>query len=149
MSDDWLQLVPNDPQFQPDRERAESARQLLASLVPEADEVTAEDKDGIEFIHPGSNWSGVQCSACGADAESWWEEALDSAEAGEFRNLQCVASCCGADVSLNDLRYIWPAAFGRFVLSAMNPNIEDFPADQKHELEQRLGCTLRVVWTHL
>lgn len=149
MSDNWLQLVPTDPLFRPRREQAQSARELLASFVPGADEVSAEAKDRIEFVDPGSNLSGVECPACGVDAEGWWGEAMDSAHANEFRNLQCVAGCCGAEVSLNELRYVWPAAFGSFVLSAMNPRIEGLSADQKEQLEQQLGCTLRLVWRHL
>jgi hypothetical protein len=149
MSDNWLQFVPDDLQFRPDPERAESARQLLASFIPEADEISAEAKNAIEFFHPGSNWSGVKCSACGADAEGWWEDAFDAAEAQDFESLLCVAGCCGVEVSLNELRYVWPAAFGSFALVAMNPNIENLSGAQKAELEQALGCSLRSVWTHL
>jgi hypothetical protein len=149
MSDNWLQFVPDDPQYRPSQEQAENARQLFASFVPEADEVSAQVRDTIEFFHSGSNWSGVKCSACGADAESWWEDALDAAEAQSFESLLCVAGCCGAEVSLNELSYVWPAAFGSFALVAMNPNVENLSAAQKGELEQQLGCSLRAVWTHL
>ena len=69
MSDNWLQLVPTDPLFRPRPEQAQRARELLASFVPGAVEVSAEAKDRIEFVDPGSNWSGVECPACGADAE--------------------------------------------------------------------------------
>jgi hypothetical protein len=149
MSDNWLQLVPSCPRFRPSPEHAESARQLLASFVPQADEVWSETKQGIEFFHPGNNWSGVECPSCGADAERWWSEAMDLAGADGFSNLSCVAGCCGAEVSLNELRYIWPAAFGSFALIAMNPNVENLSAAQKGELEKQLGCPLRVVWAHL
>jgi hypothetical protein len=149
MSDNWLQLVPNDPHFRPSPERAERARKLLASFVPQSDEVLAEGKESVEIFHPGSNWSGVECPACGADIESWWEEAIDVGEVEGFENLIKVTGCCGAEVSLNELRYIWPAAFGRFALVAMNPNIENLPAEQKAALEEELGCELRTVWTHL
>ena len=149
MSDNWLQLVPSDPYFRPSPERAESARKLLASFVPQSDEVSADRKEAVEFFHPGSNWSGVECPACGADIEGWWEEMLDVGEAEGFENLVRVARCCSAEVSLNELRYIWPAAFGSFALVAMNPNIENLSADQKASLEEQLGTELRTVWTHL
>ena len=149
MSDNWMQLVPTDPQYRPVPKHAELARQLLSAFVPHADNVSAESKERIVFFHPGSNWSGVECPNCGADAEPWWEEALDVAEANGFSNLMCTAGCCGTEVSLNELRYIWPAAFGSFVLVAMNPKIENLSAAQRSELEKQLGCSLRVVWTHL
>ena len=149
MSDNWLQLVPNDPLFRPAKERAETARKLLASFVPHSDEVLAEEKDSIELFHPGGNWSGVECPLCGADIEKWWQEMLDVVEGERFTNLFRVTKCCGTEVSLNELRYVWPAAFGSFALVAMNPNVEDLSTEQQAALEEQLGCGLRSVWTHL
>lgn len=78
MSDNWLRLVPADPQFQPSADLAEAVRKLFAAFVPGADEVSFSFKDQIEFFHPLANWSGVVCPACGKDAESWWEEAMQA-----------------------------------------------------------------------
>jgi hypothetical protein len=51
-------------------------------------------------------------------------------------------------VSLNELRYDWPAGFARVVLEAMNPDVPDLPATALAELAQRLGAHLRVIWAH-
>jgi hypothetical protein len=115
--------------------------------VPHADEVSSEAKDGIQFFHPGSNWSGVECPVCGSDAEEWFDDVLDQAEG--FENLMRRTGCCNAKVSLNELRFIWAAAFGSYALVAMNPDIEELPVAQQSELERELGCVLRQVWTHL
>jgi hypothetical protein len=117
--------------------------------VPEADAVKAEFKDEIEFFHPGTNWSGVKCSACGADAETWWTEAMNDAHATGFSDLMLKATCCGAYVSLNDLQYVWPAAFGSFVLEAMNPDVEQLTPSEEEQLESCLGCELRRIWAHI
>lgn len=69
MSDNWLQLIPHDPEFQPSIVSAEAARRLLASFVPDADEINATFKPTKEFFHPGGNWSGVRCPVCNADIE--------------------------------------------------------------------------------
>jgi hypothetical protein len=149
MSDNWLQFIPADPGFQPCPESAEQARSLLAMYAPMADEVRASFKESIEFFHPGGNWSGVRCPACGADAESWWTEAMKQSSENKFANLFIGAKCCGATVSLNELGYIWPAAFGRFVLEAMNPGIKDLETSQEARLAEVLGHPLRKVWVHL
>jgi len=149
MSDNWLQFVPNDPEYQPSPEAAERARVLLAAFTPQADTVSVEFKESVQFFHPGSNWSGVECSACGADAESWWNSAMESAYESGFRSLLTTAACCGARLSLNDLRYPWAAAFGRFVLEAMNPNVRDLPPAEEEQLRAALGCDLRKVWVHI
>jgi hypothetical protein len=149
MSDNWLNLVPNDPYFIPSSERAERARELLSSFLPQAEETSAEARESVEFFDPGSNWSGVECPKCGIGIEGWWEEMMESAAQEGFESLDRVTKCCGAEVSLNELRFIWPAAFGSFALVAMNPNVENLSASQMAALEEQLGCGLRTVWTHL
>lgn len=149
MSDNWLQFVPIDPQFLPSAEAAEGARRLLASFVPDSESVTASFKDHVEFFHPMGNWSGVGCPSCGAEAESWWEDAMRNSAETQFQDLFVTAPCCGSRVSLNELRYLWPAAFGRFVLEAMNPNVRDITAEQELALSSELGSLLHKIWVHL
>ena len=149
MSDNWLQYVPKDPAYRPSPAAAEKALSLLSSFLPEAESVDSTFQDGVTFFHPGANWSGVQCPACGADAESWWGEALEQAAESELTNLQCVAVCCGAAVSLNDLKYLWPSAFGSYVLQAMNPDSKGLLPSQLAQLQAVLGCQLVEVPVHL
>lgn len=149
MSDNWLQFVPSDPTFEPSADAAEAARTLLASFVPRADEVKAEFKPRVEFFHPGANWCGVRCPACGADVEVWWNEAMSAAFENAFSDLTVSTPCCKATTSLNKLSYVWPAAFGKFVLEAMNPGVKDLTPNQERQLAQRLGSDLRKVWVHL
>jgi hypothetical protein len=149
MSDSWLQFIPVDAEYQPSPEAAECARVLLVAFTPEADTVSFEFKPSVEFFHPGANWSGVECPVCGADAELWWGEAMEVAHSEGFRNLLTTAGCCGAQVSLNNLNYVWPAGFGRFVLEAMNPNVQSLNPGEEVELAAALGCTLRKIWVHI
>jgi len=149
MSDHYLQLIPTDPQFQPSPEAAERARHLPATFTPQADSVTTRFEEQVEFFHPGSNGSEIHCPACGADASHWWSGAMDTAWESHFDDLTVTAHCCGASISLNDLRYDWPAGFGRFVLEARNPNVADLPPNQLAQLQTTLGCTLRTIWVHI
>lgn len=149
MSDNWLQYIPKDPAFRPSSEAAESAQLLLASFLPEAESVDSTYEEEVSFFHPGENWSGVQCSSCGADAEPRWDESIDQASKAAFRNLQCVAACCGASVSLNGLKYLWPAAFGSYVLEAMNPNSKGLSPNQLNQLQGVLGCALVEIPLHI
>jgi hypothetical protein len=149
MSDNWLQFVPRDPTYRPSREAAEATRLLLSSFLPEAEYVTSQFEENTMFFHPGANWSGVLCSACGADATPWWGEAMEKAAVAHFRKLQCMAPCCGASVSLNGLKYLWPAAFGSYVLKAMNPNSKGLSRSQLVQLQSVLGCELVEIPQHL
>ena len=146
MSDTILRYVPADPNWQPSPETADKAVSLLKSMVPKADDVTASFEDDVVFYDPGENWSGVECSACGEDAEEWWSDAMDAAAADSLTNLTVKAPCCGAMVSLNDLNYVWPAAFGRFALEASNPNVTDTTDEQDQTLVDCLGTLLRKIW---
>lgn len=149
MSDNWLQYVPTDPSFQPTREAGDRAQEFLAKLLPAAEEVRAEFFEEVTFFHPGANWSGVRCPACASDVEEWWGGAMEAASSSGFRNLECVTPCCGARTSLAKLQYVWPAAFGRFSLEAMNPNVRSLPPDQLGQLQAILGCEVREIALHV
>ncbi len=66
----------------------------------------------------------MERNACGADAGDWWGPAMDAAYAGGFKDLETVAPC-GKTVSMNELRYVSPTAFGRFALGVRNPETVD------------------------
>jgi hypothetical protein len=145
MGDFYIQFVPADPVFRPSVEASERARTLLASFVGQADEVSCRFLTSVKFFHPLENWSGVRCRSCDTDAEAWWREAMNEAYSRAFMDLTVTAPCCGVRISLNDLNYPSAAAFGSFVLEAMNPHIWDLTTAQVQQLENCLGCKLKQV----
>ncbi|MCM5555295.1 hypothetical protein [Pleomorphomonas sp. NRK KF1] len=150
MSDSILRYVPKDPFWQPSSENAEKAVALLRAMAPKAESVEANFEDEVRFYDPGESWSGVACNACGADAWPWWNGAMEASFASGFTELDLVAPCCGAHVSLNELRYGWPAAFGRFALEALNPLLmEDTTEDQDRRIGDCLGKPVRKIWVRL
>jgi hypothetical protein len=149
MSDNLLRYVPKDPLYVPTQEQSQLAEKLLASYFPKSDEIRSKREEHVVFVDPGSNWSGVHCSACGADAEAWWGEAMASASEANFSNLELIAPCCGKQVSLNELRYVWPAAFGRYTLEARNPNERGLSLEQAKSLASALGCETHEIPIHL
>jgi hypothetical protein len=149
MSDNWLRYVPVDPQLQPSPLAAKAAEALLVAFFPEAEEVNSEFTESVAFIDPGANWSGVQCPCCGADAQAWWDDAMSVAADAGFTSLSVRASCCGAMTSLNAMRYVWPAAFGRYVIEAMNPNVKSLSANQLSQLATTLGGPITEVAVHI
>jgi hypothetical protein len=149
MSDNWLRYVPVDPQFQPSLLATKAAEALLASFLPEAEEVNSEFTESVAFIDPGANWSGVQCPCCGADAQAWWDDAMSVTAQAGFTSLSVRASCCQGMTSLNAIHYVWPAAFGRYVIEAMNPNVKSLSAIQLSQLATTLGCPITEVAAHV
>lgn len=149
ISDSILRYVPVDPVWQPTLEAANKAAALLKSISIQYDDVQANFEDKVVFYDPGESWSGVECPACGVDAEEWWSEAMDTAFANDFSNLMVEAPCCGATMSMNDLHYVWPAAFGRFVLEAHNPNMGEPTPEQDQQLAEILGSPLRKIWVRI
>lgn len=149
MSDSILRYVPTDPFWQPGPDGVSRAIATLKSIAREADAITPIFEERVTFFNPGENWSGVECSSCGTDAEQWWGDAMDVAYVTEFTNLEVEAPCCGGTVSLNSLRYIWPAAFGRFAIEALNPNIPDTTAEQDLQVASSLGASVRKIWVRV
>jgi hypothetical protein len=148
MSDNWLKFVSTSPSWQPTPQAAEKAARLLKSFLPSAEEIESEFKDEIEFIDAGGNWEGVKCLACGTDLKDWWSDTMRERHRSQFRDLEVALPCCGLTTNLNELRYVWPVAFSRFVLSAQNPGI-DTTAEQERALSACLGSPLRKIWAHI
>jgi hypothetical protein len=133
----------------PAADAQESARGLLASFVPDADEVIIEVNDQIGFHSGSANYSGASCPVCGKDVQPWFFDTLDERYHDGFNDFEVITPCCGAAISLNDLNFVWPAGFSRFALDAMNPNVYDLSLAQIEELEGIIGCKLRRIWTHI
>src|SRR5438132_12719946 len=80
MSDNWLILIPTDPEYMPDATSQEKARELFASLVSDADEVDVYVTDGVRFVDQGENFSSVSCPKCGTKLDvGWWNLAMTKA----------------------------------------------------------------------
>ena len=149
MSNALLTFVPRDRTYVPTPAAREQAVRLLRSFAPAGDDVADTATEEIRFIDCRGNWSGVRCPACGRDAEPWFFDAVSEAyERSGFRELSLAAPCCGAGVSLDALDFGWPVAFARYDLTARNPWLESevFPEPQLRELEEAVGCPLRVIW---
>jgi len=142
MSDSVFKYVPVDPGFQPTIGNAQRAERLLRSLFPAA-EVRSVSNPDVTFIDSGENDFGVRCPDCGADLGQWWGGAMDLAARTRFAKLEVSLPCCGRLTSLNDLRYGWPAAFGRFVLEVGNLDEDGLSPLQIQTLARELGCLLR------
>jgi hypothetical protein len=150
VSDNFLRLIPTDPDYLPTFDARASAIEKLRLWLPAADEITATATADVEFVDQGGNFERVLCPSCGTElALQDWHDAMDRAAGTAFRDLSMVTPCCGAATSLNDLIYEWPAGFARFVLEAMNPNARDLTERQHRELEEVLGTPLRRIWSHI
>ena len=144
MSDTYFRYVPVDPAFKPTAVAAAQAVALLRSHL-HAESVASRFAEAVEFVDAGGNWEGVLCPACGSDAEGWWADAMSQAAETQFESLQVRAGCCGALVSLNELRYGWPVAFGSFILEAANPSSQGLLPEQLEQLGAVLGCAVREI----
>jgi len=152
MSSHHLRVIPADPTWVPEPERAEAARLLLARLAPRSREVTAEASEKVEFVDSGGNFDRILCPACGSELElRWWQDAMDAAydrESG-FGSLDVVTPCCGCDSSLNDLNYTWASGFSRFVIVAKDYGRYALDEGELAQLAQALGCAVRAIYARI
>jgi hypothetical protein len=149
MSESYLTLITDDPEYVPDAAKRETALSLFTSLFADADELGVRVTNEVEFIHPGGNFECVRCPGCAAECDiDWWLSAMDSAYEKRFTDLAVTMPCCGIESSLNTLAYEGPAGFARFVLEARNPD-NDVSNEEKAALERAAGCSLRKVWVRI
>src|SRR5882757_1447317 len=123
MSDNYLRLVPYDPTWPPDEAGANEAVKIARGLFSLAEHVTVEYEESVTFFDAGANTESVNCPSCGSDIEEWWGKAMNKAAASRFQDLSATTPCCHRQTSLNDLRYVWPAAFGVCALTVVNPGV--------------------------
>jgi hypothetical protein len=163
VSDNWIRVIPTDPEWLPDRQQRADALAELSRLVPAAEEIEEIDHGGVQFIDQGGNFERVSCPRCGEvlsrvlpgpgdDDGDWLRATFDGVfdeERGGFGALEVDTPCCGALVSLNDLVWDWPAGFARFELSAMNPGRGWLSADELARIERALGHSVRQILQHI
>ena len=149
MSDNWITLIPTDARFVPERERQAKARDRLAEIVRQADEVEVECHDEVQFFDCGGNFECVRCPACRAELPvAWWSDLLAAESQRGYPFDAHTMPCCGVSATLHALVYELPQGFARFALSAMNPRI-GFDDRMREQLESILGTKLLVIYRHL
>lgn len=150
MSDNWIIVIPEKPDFVPAAEAQERAVAYFRRLVPQADEVKKEVSEEVRFIDCGANLSRIVCPHCGAELEmDWWQDLMDGEFEAGFPIRAVSLPCCGKSGSLQTLGYDWPQGFARFSLEAMNPGIPDLSEEQLAEFARILGGPVRKVLQHL
>lgn len=148
MSVNLLQLIPQQPAFRPGTNPIELAIQFLKTRLPKANEVYTRESFKIRFIDAGDNFESISCPLCaGKITGDWWSAAMDKAQKSAYTDLDIVVPCCNRKTTLNDLNYYFPQGFARFALTARNPGVSEFDEQSKNELEQILGCKLRIIWS--
>ncbi|GCE06874.1 hypothetical protein [Dictyobacter aurantiacus] len=148
MSENFLRLIPIDPQYVPSQVAQYQVKSLLASFLPEK-EIQVKLSEEVAFIDAGNNLELIQCPACEAPVScEWWSAMMDHAYASShFLNLNVTMPCCATMVSLNNLHYMWPVGFARFVIEIRAP--ERGLAERLQPLIQpMLGCPIRKIHAH-
>jgi len=161
MSDNYLKLIPKDPNFIPDQSTHQDAINLLEELTPDGEEVEAEVYSQLTFIDQGQNLEEIVCPSCSkvlaldpcseedADGEKIIEEIDRQSENNELESGLIKMPCCNNNVKTTDLEFEWPAGFAKFELSSLNPEIERPLSEVAiKSLANILGCELIEIWAH-
>ena len=160
MSDNYLRIIPSDPNLIPPDAVAEQIVRLLEPAFPEADEVVAETHGHPVFIDQGANLEAILCPACGkrlvlqptAEIDAvleWWYELTEPLGETDVSQVQASMPCCQAAVPFSALQFDWPAGVASFEISIMNPRVPDPPATElQRQVEALLGSPVKYVWAH-
>lgn len=151
MSDDFIVLIPADPEARPDGD-------ALARLEAAHGEITGTDEvrlkdfgERLQFIDCGGNFKETRCPSCSAVVDDgWWAQRMDHAWDADhgFHLCDFAMPCCGATARLDRLDYRWPQGFSRWFVSARNPGRGPLTEAERARLEEISGLPLRVVYQH-
>ncbi len=151
MSDNWIRIIPEQPDFVPDELNQQRAVSYFRTIAPEADEIETLVNDHIVFVDCGANFETVACPSCGTEIAidmwlGWMEEDFD----GKGFTLKSYAMpCCGVRHTVPELIYDWPQGFARFELSAMNPELGELSQEVRSRFQEILGCPVRIIYQHI
>jgi hypothetical protein len=125
MSDNWIRVIPEQPDVVLDEERQQRAVSYFRTIMARTAEVRASINDCIVFFDCGGNFESVACPSCetSIDIDLWHDWMNEDFDGEGFTLKEHAMSCCGAQHTLHELRYEMPQGFGRFELCAMNPNL--------------------------
>ena len=158
MSDNWIAVIPYEPDYVPSTEQADAALSFLQLLAPCSDEVKYSTDDQIRFRDCGVNLELIACPFCGAHLDhEWWLERMAEDSEGDVEDFHdrgfplrpITVPCCARAASLNQLVYSFDQGFSRFILEAMNPNIDRLDEEDVRRLSDLLGTPLRVIYQHI
>lgn len=145
MSEYILKFIPKDPVFIPSNFAQEKIKEFLCSNFSKADDIKVRVEENIEFIDQGENFERVVCPDCERQIDmEWWQESMGKASEDDFKCLSITMPCCGTCSSLNDLKYEWPAGFGKFIIEIFNPN-KKVDKECFILIEDILGCEIKKI----
>lgn len=131
MSDLYIRVIPTDLEWQPTSEAAARAAKYIADLFAgPGDHVEVVElvfHERITLIDGGEYMEEVFCPRCDAAIGlDWFWDLLIARNGGRrvgeptIDDLGVTVPCCGATLTLPQLRFEAPVGFARFEVSAMN-----------------------------
>jgi hypothetical protein len=131
MSELYIRVIPTDPEWQPTAEAAADATEYVAGLFAgPGDHIEAVEPvfyERITLIDGGEYMEDVFCPRCDAAIGlNWFWDLLTTRNGGRtvgeptVHDLGVTVPCCGAALTLPELRFEAPVGFARFEVSARN-----------------------------
>lgn len=166
MSDNLFKVIPETQGFLPDVSTHEAAIRKLEEFTPDGEQVEVHVYPHLEFIDQGANLEAIVCPSCkqrlridyfsdNDPVGDWWQKANVEADIHRGEDVFelnpdtiCKMPCCQAQARFVDLEFDWPGGFARFELTALNPDLETLTQAQIQELEEILGCRLKLIRAH-
>lgn len=151
MSDNWISIIPEQPDLVPDNEKQYRALNYFLTLAEQNPVVHFKVNARVAFVDCGGNFEKVACPSCRADISiAVWRDWMDQDFDGEGFILKSrTMPCCGANHTLHDLSYELPQGFARYELSARNADLGRLPQGVRRHFEEILDCPIRIIYRHI
>ena len=147
-----VHFVPDDPHYTPGTPGISAAGAYLKENYPASPRVEALARNGVDLFFPGDNLMACACPSCKTDIPvGVWQTILaaDYDDDNGFMLLRQQMPCCGERLTVNELVFDWPLAFGKFALQITDPEFDTSKQDDAKriagELSPILGCNLIAV----
>ncbi len=142
-----LRVISTTPSYTATPQQEQQAKIFLKQIYPN-NKVESFVKDTIEFVDQGQNFDSIICTFCKKEINTeFWQDAMEAAEKNNFTDLTIRTPCCQKKSSLNDLKYVEPAGFAKFILSVDDPQAL-LNETEISTLQNLLNTRLRIIIAH-
>lgn len=146
MSDSTTNIIFSDPIFCPNYEQRQSVFQMLKLYLNNNVEIEELCYEEIRFIDAGENFEKILCPNCNLEIDlTWWRNEMAQAYASQFQKLEIVTPC-GYATSLNNLNYIWPAGFTKYVIRIKEHLVIPL-TELENKFQMIVSTGIRVIYT--
>jgi len=144
-----IRIIPQNPELELQKEISASLIEYLSKEFPNK-EIIIQIDSTISFVDCGQGFEKVICPKCNSEISmDYWNESMDKASKGNFKDLTIKTICCQTLTDLNSLKYQADCGFAKSIITVIDPNSKINDSKLMLDLKKKFGIDFKIIYTHI